>query len=362
MYARLIAVWRAGLSPNGQSIPENVLTINALILDYWRFAKTHYLKDGQPTKELVCMRHALRPLRDLYGSTPAGEFGPKALKAVRQHMVDQGLSRGVVNHRLIHSNLGYAYSEASQREAAEGNPAKAEEFLAKAEWHLNEAVRLKPVSPRPRNNLGRVLLRRSQQFEADAREAVSKTKTDPAEAKRLKALATTKLNATIQQFKRAVELDPSLLEARMNLGQVYMSMEDFDKATLHYKAIQILEASSVKDRETTNMFSDASVGLARISLAQNKSDEAIGYRYCLLAVHGRVGTTWHEVSVFEHDAIRKVLNEYGLTCDPCDAEVRAIMRKLLHLKTDVYKVTRREATQGDITMHLDFVCKDAGTT
>ena len=43
---------------------------------------------------------ALRPLRQLYGRTPANEFGPKKLKAVRQHMVESGLSRGVVNTRI----------------------------------------------------------------------------------------------------------------------------------------------------------------------------------------------------------------------------------------------------------------------
>lgn len=46
------------------------------------------------------MREAIRPLRQLYGRTTASEFGPKALKAVRQHMVGQGLSRGVINHRI----------------------------------------------------------------------------------------------------------------------------------------------------------------------------------------------------------------------------------------------------------------------
>ena len=83
---------------------------------------------------------------------------------------------------------------------------------------------LKPISPRPRNNLGRVLLRRSQQCEAEAREAEAKGKTDPAEAakaKQLKDEAKTKLDAAIDQFEEAVELDPSLLEARLNLGEVY---------------------------------------------------------------------------------------------------------------------------------------------
>ena len=49
----------------------------------------------------------------------------------------------------IHSNLGYMYSERNE--------------LDKAEHHLTEAVRLKDISPRPHNNLGRVLLRRSQE-------------------------------------------------------------------------------------------------------------------------------------------------------------------------------------------------------
>ncbi len=114
LYARLIAAWRAGLSPNGQSDPDKVLSVNEMLLAYWRFAKTHYQKDGQPTKELACMREALRPLRDLYGSTPAGEFGPKALKALRQHMVDQGLSRGVVNHRIGRIKRAFKWAVAEE--------------------------------------------------------------------------------------------------------------------------------------------------------------------------------------------------------------------------------------------------------
>ncbi len=166
----------------------------------------------------------------------------------------------------IHSNLGYKYSESNE--------------LDKAEWHLNEAVRLKGISPRPRNNLGRVLLRRSQQLEADARAAEAKGKTDPAEAlkaKQLKDLAKAKLNAAIEQFEEAVRLDPSLLEARLNLGEVYLSLNNLDKAEFHYLQILKLVSASVKDRETLNNFSQACFGLARIAIARNKSDEAVGY-------------------------------------------------------------------------------------
>ena len=40
---------------------------------------------------------SLRPLCDIYGSTKAIDFGPRALKTVRQRMVDKGLCRNHIN-------------------------------------------------------------------------------------------------------------------------------------------------------------------------------------------------------------------------------------------------------------------------
>jgi hypothetical protein len=36
----------------------------------------------------------------LYGHTPAAEFGPKALAAVRQHMIGLGWCRSLINRRV----------------------------------------------------------------------------------------------------------------------------------------------------------------------------------------------------------------------------------------------------------------------
>lgn len=102
-YARLIAEWRAGQKQlNGSVAPRTDpdMSINDMILSYWKFAKTYYVRDGEPTKELTSMQEAIRPLRKLYGRTQARQFGPKALKAVRQHMIDSDLSRRVTNHRI----------------------------------------------------------------------------------------------------------------------------------------------------------------------------------------------------------------------------------------------------------------------
>ena len=45
---------------------ESALTVAELALAYLRFAKSHYRKDGQPTKTLERIRVALRILRQSY--------------------------------------------------------------------------------------------------------------------------------------------------------------------------------------------------------------------------------------------------------------------------------------------------------
>jgi integrase len=89
-YARVISEWEA----NDRRLPEPSptgpdLTVNELILAYWKHAETHYRRpDGTPTAEIYCLRAALRPLRQLYGHTSVKDFGPLALKAVRQKMIE----------------------------------------------------------------------------------------------------------------------------------------------------------------------------------------------------------------------------------------------------------------------------------
>jgi integrase len=108
-YARFIAETSiqqdiSGLPPVPQpASPEptsNGFTVGELIVAFWQYAEGYYTKDGTPTKELQCFRDSLRPLRDLYATTPASEFGPKSLQAVRGHMIQQGLCRKLINQRI----------------------------------------------------------------------------------------------------------------------------------------------------------------------------------------------------------------------------------------------------------------------
>lgn len=110
-YARVIAEWRAGhIAPPSARPPGRTgidqaespgPSINELILAYLRHAEVYYRhSDGSPTGEQDQIRLALRPLRSLYGSTPARDFSPNGLKLVRQAMIDSGLCRRTINQRI----------------------------------------------------------------------------------------------------------------------------------------------------------------------------------------------------------------------------------------------------------------------
>src|SRR5262249_7168984 len=98
-YDRLISEWLSG----GRRLPDGQdgLTVSELIRAFWPHVETHYRRpDGTPTNEVGDYKLSLRPLRELYGSTSARDFGRLALKAVRQRMMEAGLCRGVVNQRI----------------------------------------------------------------------------------------------------------------------------------------------------------------------------------------------------------------------------------------------------------------------
>ncbi len=99
-YDRLVGEWQA----NGWRLPTGGLnggpadlTVSELIAAYWEFAKGYYVKHGRPTDEQYALNAAFRPLRKLYGQTPAREFGPLRLKTIRQALIDADLSRTYAN-------------------------------------------------------------------------------------------------------------------------------------------------------------------------------------------------------------------------------------------------------------------------
>src|SRR5208283_4891335 len=95
-YERLITEWLA--HHRQLPCPKGGLVISQVILAFLRHAQDYYRKpDGKPTSEIHCLRAALRPLRELFGSLPADEFGPAQLRAVREEMIRKGWVRTSIN-------------------------------------------------------------------------------------------------------------------------------------------------------------------------------------------------------------------------------------------------------------------------
>lgn len=104
-YRRFVAEWTAThrTVTASQRPPEEIradLRVDELSLAYLDFARGYYVKNGRPTGELANMKDAIRPLHMLYGSTRVWEFGPGALRTVREQMISANLSRNVVNARV----------------------------------------------------------------------------------------------------------------------------------------------------------------------------------------------------------------------------------------------------------------------
>jgi integrase len=87
-YKRVVLEWEARGRRLPQTEPANDLTIAELIARYWQHVEAYYRHaDGTLTGEVQAMRYALRPLNHLHGAMLVPEFGPSALKAVRELMI-----------------------------------------------------------------------------------------------------------------------------------------------------------------------------------------------------------------------------------------------------------------------------------
>jgi len=94
-YDRLIGEWIAAGRPTSTATATDI-TIAELLKRYKLHAEAYYAKGGT----LSNIATACHELRLRYGETLAIQFGPLALKAVRQQFIDNGLSRTFCN-RLV---------------------------------------------------------------------------------------------------------------------------------------------------------------------------------------------------------------------------------------------------------------------
>jgi integrase len=120
-YLRVIGEWSAAgrcLPPSGPAPSD--LTVAEVLLRFWTHAEAYYRHpDGTPTGELRNYRDSLRPLNRQYAHTLARDFGPLALRAVRETMIAAGLSRRVINQRVGRIKRVFKWAAAEQVVPAE---------------------------------------------------------------------------------------------------------------------------------------------------------------------------------------------------------------------------------------------------
>ncbi len=119
-YVKMIATWEeAGrvldmAAEDARKTIERrpgVVTVSTVALNYWRHVKARY-QTRRNRSRLFHVRVALKLLRSKYGGLPAAEFGPLALRKVREAMIGEGWARSVINDRvrLIQSAFEHAVS------------------------------------------------------------------------------------------------------------------------------------------------------------------------------------------------------------------------------------------------------------
>ncbi len=149
-YNRLIAEWLSTQRSKQPTKPKSLQQLDGMlvvqVIDRYRtFAETYYAKDGKPTKEFENLKYALKPLRELYGSTPARDFGPKNLKAMQQHFVAARICRTQINKRI--DKIKRMFKWAVSEELVPPTVLEGLRSVNGLRYGRTDAVELPPVTP-----------------------------------------------------------------------------------------------------------------------------------------------------------------------------------------------------------------------
>src|SRR5262245_53157829 len=155
-YSRVMARWEA----SGRRLSNQYgVSVNELAVAFLKHAEQHYRHpDGTPTNEVVELKMCLRPVVHLHGHAPATEFGPLALRAVRQIMIDgydhpkygpqAALARGVVNSRTNRIRRAFKWGVANELVPASVLHAlQAVTGLQRGRTEARETEPVRPVDP-----------------------------------------------------------------------------------------------------------------------------------------------------------------------------------------------------------------------
>ena len=140
-YERVLAEQRTGSRKPGQSV-----LVNQVLVAFIRHAETHYRRpDGSPTQEAAEFKRIASVLRRLYGHTLAAEFGPLALKAVREKFLVAGWCRTVVNRRT--NRVRQIFKWAAEEELVPGSVWQDLSAVAGLKAGRSVAQETEPIGP-----------------------------------------------------------------------------------------------------------------------------------------------------------------------------------------------------------------------
>ncbi len=148
-YRRRVAEWlTSGKNPPSAIVTPSItrpIAVSELILAFWHHAKQRYVKNGEPTSEIRSFRTALRPVRHLYGHGPVTNFGPLALVACRQELIEAGICRKRINQHV--GRIRHVFKWGVARELVPETVWRA--LCAVEGLRLGEAVETQPIKPAP---------------------------------------------------------------------------------------------------------------------------------------------------------------------------------------------------------------------
>jgi integrase len=162
-YKRRIAEWTA--SRGTIAAPASDIAVAEVLAAVLRHAKSHYVRpDGSQTSELGLFKLTIKPVNDLYGTVSVTNFGPLALKAVRQRFIDAGWSRKVVNGGVNRVRHIFKWGVAEQ--LVPPSVMQALQAVAGLQYGRSEARETEPVKPVPDAFVDAVLPHVSRQVAA----------------------------------------------------------------------------------------------------------------------------------------------------------------------------------------------------
>jgi integrase len=146
-YDQLVAKWLAAGKDAPATCHDDVgPTLLELSVDYIKWAKIYYRKQGEVTSEYRLAQTVHRKFLKTYADHSANSFGPRAFQTFRQQLIDEGYSRTTVNHYMRHIVRTFRHAAGNEKVKPELHLAlKAVEPLRKDRTEADEPKQIPPV-------------------------------------------------------------------------------------------------------------------------------------------------------------------------------------------------------------------------